>query len=243
MANGLLSWQGLLNLFLESRCPLCQRSTRQVFCIDCERQLADCRLPQPVQRVEADWICCGWGQYGGALKRAIAALKYDNHPELGRPLGQRLGQTWRQLSATRQLGQLQLKQLQLGQVIVVPIPLHAAKQQKRGYNQAELLAEGFCQVTGLRLLRQGLQRVRETEAMFGLSPAQRQQNLTEAFQLGRELATAHPKTRVLLLDDIYTTGTTIRAAVDVLHRANIPVVGVAALAIATSPSLRSTTTT
>ncbi len=222
MANWLSPWHGVLNLFLESRCPLCQRSTRQVFCIDCERQLAECRLSQPLQRLEADLLCVGWGQYGGALKRAIASLKYDNHPELARPLGQWLGELWRQLPTTQQLGK----------VTVVPIPLHAAKQAKRGYNQAELLAEGFCQVTGLRLLRQGLQRVRETEAMFGLSPQQRQQNLTEAFQVGQALVAGNRQPPVLILDDIYTTGTTVRAAIHVLQQAQIPVVGVAALAIA-----------
>ncbi|MBC6474997.1 MAG: hypothetical protein GDA48_21150 [Hormoscilla sp. GM102CHS1] len=52
--------------------------------------------------------------------------------------------------------------------VVVPIPLHADKRLARGFNQAELLAESFCQYTGLPLNRQGLERVRATEALFGL---------------------------------------------------------------------------
>ncbi|MEB5004810.1 hypothetical protein RXP00_29910, partial [Pseudomonas aeruginosa] len=76
-------------------------------------------------------------------------------------LGHWLGQTWLNLQLASQ------------SLIVVPIPLHTDKQKQRGYNQATLLAESFCEISGLKLQHNGLERMRATEAQFGLSAAER----------------------------------------------------------------------
>jgi ComF family protein len=161
-----------------------------------------------------------WGAYSGTLKRAIAAIKYENHPELARPLGHWLGEAWRNGQGAAG-----------ARVTVVPIPLHAAKLKKRGFNQAELLAQYFCEVTGLPLQRNGLERIRETEAQFSLSGAEREQNLAGAFTVGKGFRHRHQRAgSVLLLDDIYTTGATVRSAAQTLRSAGISVCGVAAIA-------------
>jgi ComF family protein len=209
------SW---LDVFLESNCPLCQRSTATIICPTCDRQLQHCQLSQPQQR---DIPIVAWGEYGGALKRAIAALKYDNHPELARPLGQWLAQSW--LTA-----QVPIKSA----VIVVPIPMHPDKIALRGFNQAELIAESFCEATGLPLKRDGLARTQATEAQFALSPQAREQNLAGVFALGKDFLRQRPVGTVLLLDDIYTTGATVRSAAQTLRRSQISVWGVGAVAIA-----------
>jgi len=161
-----------------------------------------------------------WGAYGGALKRVIAGLKYDNQPQLARPLGQWLAEAW--LAST--LSPLQLT--------VVPIPLHPDKQKVRGYNQAALLAQSFCDVTRLSLRCRGLERSQSTEAQFGLSIAEREQNLAQAFCLGKDFLQRSPTQAVLLLDDIYTTGATARAALKTLRRSRIQVQGIVTLAFA-----------
>jgi ComF family protein len=212
------NWGQLLNLVLESPCLLCQRSTAQSLCVACQRQLQDCQLPHPSEFWQKPLPVFAWGAYGGALKRSIAVLKYKNQPQLARPLGQLLAEAW--LAAPLALPK---------SVSVIPIPLHAAKQQQRGFNQAELLAAAFCQQTGLPLQRHGLLRVRETEALFGLTPEARSQTLTNVFQLSSSLL-RHPPRAVLLLDDIYTTGATVRAAAQALRRQQISVIGVAAIA-------------
>jgi ComF family protein len=155
--------------------------------------------------------------YGGILKRAIAALKYENQPQIARPLGQWLAQAWlnSQLAST---------------VIVVPIPLHADKQKQRGYNQAALLAQSFCKITGLHLQQMGLERIRVTEAQFGLSALEREKNLAMAFKLGSGFRRQVPDKPILLLDDIYTTGATARSAVQTLQKLGIPVYGLVASA-------------
>jgi ComF family protein len=158
-----------------------------------------------------------WGAYGGILKRAIATMKYENHPEIARPLGQLLAQAWlSHQECDRNL-------------VAVPIPLHAEKLKQRGYNQATLIAQSFCEVTGLRLKKHGLERIKATEAQFGLSASQREENLTEAFGLGLDLRVS-PKFPVLLVDDIYTTGATTRSAIQTLHQSGISVYGLVAVA-------------
>ncbi|MEL6162711.1 MAG: ComF family protein [Cyanobacteria bacterium J06628_3] len=210
-------WKSFLNLFLQSNCPLCQRPASQEFCEYCHKQLQKCRLSNS-NRNNHDVPVIAWGAYGGAMKRAIAAMKYENHPEIARPLGEWLGEVWLQNYGTEE------------SFVVVPIPMHPAKQKQRGFNQAELIAKSFCQTTGLKLKLHGLQRVRKTEALFGLSPTQRKETLAEAFDIGKDFR-KHPKFPVILIDDIYTTGTTVKSAMETLNKNKIIVSGVAAVAV------------
>lgn len=212
--------KSFLNLFLQSNCPLCQRPTDGELCKYCQRQVLSCQFPNPSQFWEGQLPVFAWGVYGGAIKRAIAALKYDNQPQLARPLGHWLGEAW--LTSKVAAGTKNLT--------VVPIPLHANKLQQRGYNQAELLAQSFCDFTRLPLCGDGLERVRATEAQFGLTASKREENLAEAFRVSKKFQLRRQTTPVLLLDDIFTTGATARAAAQTLQQAGIPVYGLVAIA-------------
>lgn len=218
MQNWNRHFSDLLDLFLESNCPLCQRPTSKEFCQDCARQLQRCQISHPNSLWQGQLPVFAWGVYGGTLKRAIAALKYENQRQLARPLGYWLAQAWlnSQLASTR--------------LIVVPIPIHPEKQKQRGYNQAALLAQSFCEITGLKLQQIGLERIRGTAAQFGLSVSEREKNLAMAFQVGSGFRRHHPASPVLLLDDIYTTGATARSAAQTLQQHGITVYGVVALA-------------
>ncbi len=210
-------WRDVLNVVLAGPCPLCQRSTSQPLCRDCDRKLQ--------QSQTAAWVpgsppIFAWATYGGEVKRAIAALKYDNQPQLARPLGQWLAQSWLDSPANA---------LSLAPW-VVPVPLHPTRLQERGFNQAELLAAQFCAVTGLRLLPQGLVRAKATIAQFQLSPTERERNLTQAFTIHPGLLRRSGAPPILLVDDIYTTGATIREVVQTCRRQGIRVCGVVVLA-------------
>lgn len=218
------SW---LNLFLASNCPLCQRPTAQTLCLDCDRQLQRCRLARPQAGWQGTLPLLAWGTYSGPLKRTLAALKYDQQPQLARPLGQALGQAW--LDAAAPKSGISKSRLPL---CVVPIPMHADKQRQRGYNQAILLAESFCEWTRLPLKAQGLERIRATEAQFNVTGAEREHNVANAFAIGKGLS--RHSTAVLLLDDIYTTGATARSAAQTLRQQGILVHGMVAIAQAQS---------
>jgi ComF family protein len=211
--------KNLLNLFLQNNCPICQRSTKQQLCQYCNKQLQSCHLKNPNHLWKEPLPVFGWGSYGGTLKRAIAVMKYENHPEIGRLLGQYLGESWL-LNST----------FNNQKTVVLPIPLHPKKLKERGFNQAEIIAQGFCEITGFKLNANGLVRIKDTKPQFSVSGAEREQNLECAFALGSDFSRYHRDVAVLLVDDIYTTGATAKSAVYTLHQNNISVIGVAAVA-------------
>ncbi len=212
--------KSLLSLFLQSNCPLCERPADEHICKYCQRQLQRCQFKNSCQFWQGDLPVFVWGVYSGQLKRAIAALKYDGCSQLAELMGYCLGKAWLDSPLYGRAKKM----------TVVPIPLHPNKLKTRGFNQAELIARSFCQFTGYSLQPQGLERRRETQAMFGLSVTQREQNLKLAFSLGKGFHKRRPHSPVLLLDDIYTTGTTAREAAKRLLEAEIQVFGVAAIA-------------
>lgn len=211
----------LTSLFLQSHCLLCDRPTPENICQACDRQLQRQKFPNPERFWQGELPLFVWGQYNGILKRSLAVLKYNNQPELAQYLGFGLAQSWRGFATT----------LAQSRFTIVPIPLHPRKLKERGFNQAELLARGFCRVTGDRLHNRLLLRQKDTQAMFGLSPQEREQNIQAAFRVQPPRRQIPP---VLLIDDIYTTGTTARSAATVLRENNIAVLGIVAIATSTS---------
>lgn len=90
---------------------------------------------------------------------------------------------------------------------LVPVPIHAGRRRMRGYNQAELLAKRLGDRVGIPVRTDLVMRVRSTKPMKDLSPGERQNNLKKAFIIGRNDVKLYD--RVILVDDIYTTGTTL----------------------------------
>jgi len=219
MANWKQLSQDVLSLFLQPNCPFCGRSAETTICPNCDRELNQCQLSSPKFQGKGKISVLAWGQYDGLLKRAILALKYEKKRQLARPLGERLGKTYLRKSPT----------LSTLKPIVIPIPLHEDKQKQRGFNQAELLARSFCTVTRLKLHSQGLKRIKKTAALYNLTPEARKEELAQAFTIGKGL---NPQQNLILLDDIYTTGTTVQSAQNTLQKAGMKVIGVCAIAIA-----------
>ena len=217
-------WQsklvGLLDWVMESSCALCDRPTATGWCLDCQRQVQQCQTKEHLLG-KADPVFA-WGLYAGALKRSITALKYNNQPKLAHPLGKWLGEAWN--STIPAANSPAAKSL-----LVMPIPMHQDKQKQRGFNQAELIAEAFCEQTQLSLERRALIRIRATEAQFSLAANAREQNLAGAFQVNSTFRNRSSRS-VLLIDDIYTTGATARAAIQALQQQGLSVWGIAAVA-------------
>ena len=97
--------------------------------------------------------------------------------------------------------------------VLVPVPLHPRKLRKRGYNQARLLAEGVGAALGLPVDARLVRRKNSTEAQMRLGRLARQRNLEQAFAIGKG---RKARGNILLVDDIYTTGSTVDAIARVL---------------------------
>jgi ComF family protein len=168
--------------------------------------------------------------YDDAMREMLHLLKYEHARSVARVLGPMLAEAIAQLAP----------EMQGGEVLVAAVPLFPSRERRRGYNQTVLLAENALATLRraqpqLRLRLESrllLRRVRDTEALYTLTPRQRRENLRNAFALRDADKVARPLAGrdVLLLDDIYTTGATARECSRVLRRAGAERVWVATLA-------------
>jgi predicted amidophosphoribosyltransferase len=133
-------------------------------------------------------------------------LKYEGCRHLARPLG-----IWLGMLLTRETG-WPLR-------TVIPVPLHRRREAQRGYNQSLLIARYTARAMGLPLLHP-LIKIRATPAQAGLSRAERRANVSGVFALSGRLLHPGP---VLLIDDIYSTGATLKEAAWLFHDRGHPV--------------------
>jgi len=223
----------LLNLLFPPRCVACRR-TGQLFCDGCAQRVQP--IPAPV------CPCCGQPQshpdlcpsclalpedarliaracaiHASPLREAIHAFKYEKQPQLAPLLARYLHAGY-----TNAL----MSSIQGGVSAIAPVPLHPNRERSRGYNQSALLARAFAQRTGLPLNETLLQRVRDTQPQVGKNYSERQENVADSF-------TADPAVAgmtLLLIDDVYTTGATLRACAAAARRSGARAVHALALA-------------
>ncbi len=199
--EGVRAWFGpLLELLAPWRCPAC-----------------DFALPGPVSPAGLCPACApliepvrrglGAYAYGGPLATAIQRFKFQGRSELGGPLGALLAEA----AIERHGGQVDA---------VVPVPLHPRRLRERGYDQVGLLARPVASALGVPLRRDLLARRRPTKPQAGLGAAQRLLNVRGAFALEHCPRAPFPR-RILLLDDVTTTGATLHAAASPLREAGV----------------------
>ncbi len=187
-----------------------------------ESTLADarCSLCQrtdpPFERAVA------YGSYDGPLRDLVHLLKFESIRPAAKVLGSMLAETIVALEPS----------LPVGKIAVVPVPLHSRKQAERGFNQAETIARIALKQMRLpdrfELCSGVLSRRRETGSQIGLTRHQRRKNLRGAFAINDPTRIA--KRDILLIDDVFTTGTTASECSSILLRAGAARVWVATVA-------------
>jgi ComF family protein len=132
------------------------------------------------------------------VSKLIHNLKYNGAFALSKPLAQLMADAW--------------STWQMSIDLVLPIPLHAERERKRGYNQSTLLARDFCKMVNLPYAEDGLKRTRFTTPQVGLTAVARLKNVQNAFVANAGVVGKH----ILLIDDVCTTGATMAAAANAL---------------------------
>lgn len=224
----------VLELVFPRRCPVCDQPVAQPgekICLQCLSKLRILTPPWCMKcgkKLNSDEEFCmdcqsrehlfdrGRALYEyGSVAPAIYRFKYSGRREYAECFGEQsadlLGDFLRRIHPDA----------------LIPIPLHKNRLKKRGYNQAELLARAISRKTGIPVCTDLLLRAKDTVPMKKLSYRERQNNLKKAFIISRndvELDIA------VLIDDIYTTGTTIDEATRVLKAAGVRKVYYLALA-------------
>ncbi len=176
-------------------CEACREKLHPVgehFCRKCGKPLkkgAHCRLCRAhefrFQASRAPYI------YDGPAAAMIKSLKYNSNLSLVPLMADLLSAFWRELNWDID--------------IVIPVPLSEERRAQRGFNQSEMLARAFAKRTGLKADPRALMKIRHTLQQVGLNAEQRRENLNGAFAAEEVLVRGK---RVLLLDDVMTTGST-----------------------------------
>lgn len=211
-----------LRIVLPSWCVVCDgplpwREAEASCCGECWRSLPrltgarcrSCALPLPAGEgltcitcsadpLPVEW-CDAWGEYSGGLERLLHAFKFEHHDFLDDSFAALL-------HATRDGFAFDA---------IVPVPMHWAKERRRGYNQAELLARALARRIGIECSPRLLTKRQENDTQSLLARAARRENVRRSFE-------ASPRASgksILIVDDICTTGETFRACAQALVRA------------------------
>ena len=149
----------------------------------------------------------------GPARRIVHALKYQDRQDLAPMMGLWMARAGAQLLAEAD--------------VVVPVPLHWLRLVRRGFNQSGVLAEAVGDASGVEVV-QALRRLRRTRQQVGLGGRARRRNVEGAFALRDKALPAVAGRRVVLVDDVVTTGATVHACVKALRRAGAAEVDVLA---------------
>lgn len=216
----------LLDLIFPRRCPFCDKIVEQgrSICPECERRIqpiagavcSKCGKPQEDERKEYCYDCVRKKHeyhtgkalyvYQDAVKESLYRFKYANRREYAIFYGEQAALTYAGF----------IKRCEAEAII--PIPLHKIRRRQRGYNQAELFARELGRITGIPVRTDILIRSVNTRPQKELDDAGRKKNLKKAFTIRENIVQLK---KILLVDDIYTTGSTVDAAAAMLKQAGV----------------------
>lgn len=229
--------QWLLSVLFPRRCPVCEEIVSPrgaLICPDCERQLhfltePTCQICGREILADDEELCESCKRHRFLFKRSIALVGYDDVAARSisriKYTGAREFLDYYGREAVRRRGD-ELRRMQID--AIVPVPVHPSRKRKRGYNQATVLAEVMGAVLGVPVYEAALYRRKKTAASKELNAAERLKNLMSAFYAG---PIPHDLRRVLLVDDIFTTGATMESCTRTLLAAGVEEVYCFALAI------------
>jgi len=224
-----MPWRFLLDLLFPPLCHVCNAfipdAGELLICPDCLQKMTfitpplcpTCGVPfategdsghlcGPCITDPPDYFTRSATLYAGPVQELIHRFKYGTKVHLCQPLG---------LIARRAVAEFPDEIPD----VVVPVPLHRKRLRQRGFNQSQLLGKVLAKGWRLPMSVGNLRRVRWTEPQTGLDAGDRASNVTGAFAVSKpELLRGR---RVLLVDDVLTTGSTMRACVDALKEAEV----------------------
>src|SRR5450631_11498 len=216
MQNRFLFWQSLLHLFFPHTCCGCGTELIEediLFCFYCEVSMPLTEFEffpaNPIEkifwgRVEIQAAAAhAYFTSGSSIQQSLHLLKYKGRKQLGEYFGLRMGKAIKQSNRFTQCE------------IIIPLPLFAGREKKRGYNQANLIAEGISKQLNIPVISDVVFRFKKTETQTNKSRIQRWKNMEATFKIKNPLLIRGK--HILLVDDVITTGASLEACAQVLQ--------------------------
>jgi len=200
----------LFDLFFPHLCLACGEKPLQgtaILCFTCQRKLPETGMHTMKENRFTDrffgrvYLQAGAAMYhfkeGSPVQHLIHQLKYKGRSRIGLKLGEAYGKLLKESTSFTDVE------------VIVPVPLHPAKERKRGYNQSDHFAMGLAKTMQKPWLKNGLKRIKYGESQTTKSQSERYTNVMTAFEVGQAAALAGK--HILLVDDVLTTGATLEA--------------------------------
>lgn len=195
----------LLDLIYKRKCYLCKSSKDNKFlCKKCYDSIIF-NSKAEIAVISGCSVFCVTA-YKDGVQKLIRALKYHQKKEAAYYLARLTADYFESLDLMKNF-------------VVVPVPLHKERIKKRKYNQMVLIGEEFCNITGLEINIDLVSRVKNTKAQYRLNKKQRQENLKNAFEV--DVENFDKNSEILLIDDIFTTGSTLGSVIKELKKHGI----------------------
>ena len=233
----------LIDLIVPPKCLLCRKPVTQgaCLCVSCWLELNFLEHPvcdvmgtpfaydQGVGALSAAALADPppWDRARAAIvfdhnsKNLVHALKYKDHHEAAIMMVRMMARAGRELLAEADL--------------IVPVPLHPTRLWKRRFNQAALLAKPLAQIAHKKYAPDLLTRNVPTRQQVGLNQSARQKNVKKAFQVSESKLSELKDRKILLVDDVRTTGATVAACAEALKKAGAAQVSVLSFALVLEP--------
>lgn len=215
-----------LGFLFPRRCPVCDEiaPVGEKICSDCKKRVKyigkktcmRCGKPIEASRMEYCYDCTKKKHefyqgksvflYADGIKESMYRFKYQNKREYADYYAEEAIRLYRKWMEEHQIE------------VIMPVPMYRAKKRLRGYNQAEVFAEALGREMGLPVEKNLVERIRNTVPQKKLNDIDRKKNLKGAFKIKSDIVKYR---KVLLVDDIYTTGSTIDAVAKELKTAGV----------------------
>ena len=221
--------EGAVGLIFPRRCPVCGDIVRpkgRLICPECVKRLsyvsgATCLKCGKELTDQIGEYCLGCSRHRRTFDRGVALLNYNEvSADSMVQIKYKNKREYLDFYSDEIVRRLGGKLARMKADVLMPVPVHPSRKRARGYNQAEELAKRLSGLMGIPLCTDVLVRTRKTLPQKELTPQERLKNLEQAFGV-REEALDTGIRSVLLVDDIYTTGSTMEACARVLKRAGI----------------------
>lgn len=198
-------FENLLDWIYKKKCYFCKKSNECVkMCSKCYDEMDF--LPAEINRTfKGSNIYCA-GIYSKNLQKLIRGLKYHNQRDLAYYQAKFMWQYWQKLGID-------------GDFQIIPVPIYIKRKKQRKYNHMELVANEFAQFSGYTVNKNLIKRIKDTKPQYKLNKSQRMINLDKAFEVDKN--NLQKDKRLLIIDDICTTGSTFEEMINELNNSGI----------------------